>query len=373
MATVDEVYDLLVAVNLKADRLLGNTSGGGGTTTPPPVPDTSLAAPANLVATISGDRRVTLTWDTAAGVTWDVHEFLVDPKNTFKANVTTSTRVSSPLAGGNYQYAVLARNSSGETSPFSTRVSVFVGATAGDTDTTEPVPTPVPSPTPTTDPNVATRKYPAQVMNLKPWKMTIPAGAKEITQPALNTYSDKYFSLTDDKTGIRYRVWHGGDSTANSSNPRSELREMNNTGSNEASWSTTSGTHTFEVTLVVNRLTKVRPHVVLWQIHDSGDDTTVFRLEGAKLYITNGDDTHAFLVTSSFKLGTKVKLKGQATGGKVKYWYNGVAINYTLSASKTGCYFKAGNYLQSNPTSASGESTSEYSEVTHYAYTLTHS
>jgi hypothetical protein len=53
------------------------------------------------------------------------------------------------------------------------------------------------------------------------------------------------------------------------------------------------GTRSMEVRGGVNRLTKVKPHVVIGQIHGGSDDVTVWRVEGKKLFITKGDDSHA--------------------------------------------------------------------------------
>jgi hypothetical protein len=229
----------------------------------------------------------------------------------------------------------------------------------------------------TTPPPVSSAQYPADILNLVPWKITLPViqdgKVKEVRQPELARFTDKHFLVNSAKDGVLFRVWHGGGTTSNSSNPRSELREMNSSGSTEYNWNATSGTHAQTVVGMVSRLTKVKPHVVLWQIHGGDDDTTVFRLEGSSLWITNGDNTHAKLITSSFQLNQRYTLKGEVKGGVCSYWYNGVKIDYTLSISDTSCYFKAGNYLQSNPTSAPSESTSEYSEVTIYSVSVTHS
>jgi len=195
----------------------------------------------------------------------------------------------------------------------------------------------------------------------------------EIRQPQLASYSDLFFGLTDDKTGVRFRAWHGGDTTQNSRNPRSELREMNADGSDEYNWSFKSGRHSMEVVGQVNRLTRVKPHVVIAQIHGADDDLTVFRVEGAKLYLTKGDDTHAYLLDPNFQLGKRYTLRFDVVDGKCSYTYNGVKPSFTVSSSDTSAYFKTGNYLQSNPTTAPSESTSEYSEVVVYSVTVTHS
>jgi hypothetical protein len=56
----------------------------------------------------------------------------------------------------------------------------------------------------------------------------------------------------------------------------------------------------------------------------------------------------------------------------VSFLYNGKVVPYTVSSTSTSNYFKAGAYLQSNPTSAPGESTEEYAEVVIYSAVVTH-
>jgi hypothetical protein len=56
----------------------------------------------------------------------------------------------------------------------------------------------------------------------------------------------------------------------------------------------------------------------------------------------------------------------------ISYVYNDKPVPWTKTISTTGCYFKAGCYLQSNPDSAPGESTSEYAEVVIFRDAVTH-
>jgi hypothetical protein len=233
--------------------------------------------------------------------------------------------------------------------------------------------------TPPTPPPSTSAKYPADVLDLKNWYITLPiAGSsatspKTINQPELATYTiDPWFHLNADKTGIVFHVNHGGVSTSNSANPRSELREMTNNGKDMASWSSTTGTSTMTIKQKVTHLTTVKPQVVVGQIHDANDDVTVFRLEGSSLWITDGDTTHAHLLTDSYQLGTVFTVKFEVSGGVIKYYYNGQLVPYTQKKNFTGAYFKAGNYLQSNPSTAPSESTSAYAEVEIFDVQVTH-
>lgn len=210
------------------------------------------------------------------------------------------------------------------------------------------------------------------------WKLTVPkghstgAGILEYKASAFDSYtSSQYAFLNPTKTGIIMRVWHGDGTTSGSGNPRTELRERYPLGGDTEGYWSTKGTHIMEVVTQVNRLTKKKPHVVIAQVHGGDDDVSVWRVEGNKLWITSGDNTHGHLVDSNVSLGEKIKLKYVITNGVFNYYYNDKKVNYSLRYSGTG-YFKAGNYLQSNPKTASGESKSEYSQVTLYCTKIAH-
>lgn len=216
---------------------------------------------------------------------------------------------------------------------------------------------------------------PADVLNLTNWKITLPIGSEgsptEIKQPALDSYShDPYFKVSGN--GVQFRAPVNGVTTSGSSYPRSELREMTNNGTSNASWSSTSGTHTLTVNEAIVKLPAEKPHVVGAQIHDADDDVSVFRLEGSSLYVTNGDTTHHKLVTSSYQLGTPFEAKFVVSGGQIKAYYNGV-LQTTISKSFSGGYFKTGAYTQANCSNSSPCSTSNYGEVHLFNVTVQHS
>ena len=211
-------------------------------------------------------------------------------------------------------------------------------------------------------------------VDLSRWKLTIPetkdGKVVEIRPPALATYSSKYFDRLPDGS-LRFRCWHGGGTTSGSSNPRSELRER--VGDDpEGYWAAGKGRHVMEFSGQVNRLTKVKPHVVLGQVHDEDDDVCVWRVEADKLWLTRGDDPHGYLVDSAFQLGKPYTCRYEINAGNYAFFYNGQKVPYTLRATAKS-YFRAGNYLQSNPKTAPSESTTEYSEVILTAVRVEHS
>lgn len=205
---------------------------------------------------------------------------------------------------------------------------------------------------------------PASGIDLTRWKLTLPVvvGGKvqEIRPPALSVYQDKYFTRLPGG-GYRFRCWHGGGTTSGSSNPRSELREK--VGDDpEGYWQPGKGRHVMEFSGQVNRLTKVKPHVVIGQVHDKGDDVCVWRVEADKLWLTKGNEPHGFLVDGAFQLGKPYTCRYEIVDGAYSFTYNGQKVNYALKSTAPS-YFKVGNYLQSNPEKAPGESTDEYAEV----------
>ncbi|WP_179957787.1 PKD domain-containing protein [Exilibacterium tricleocarpae] len=244
-------------------------------------------------------------------------------------------------------------------------------------------------------------RYASQVLDLSWWKITLPINnAMEIYTPELLTYElDPWFKLVQDADGyaVQFRANHGGATTSGSSNPRSELREMMQNyhfrnSKSAAKWSNTQGVHEMWIKQKVTRLTSVKPHVVVGQIHDGGDDVTVFRIEGllgeggdwdnngtpgvldthAKLWITDGNNRHGYLVDDNYELGTVFTVKFIASNGKVEYEYNGQRVPYVHTENFSGAYFKLGNYTQSHNGTAPGESNDAYAQTYVYDYYIRH-
>lgn len=217
--------------------------------------------------------------------------------------------------------------------------------------------------------------YPADVLNLRNWYIGLPIGDEEsplnVEQPELATYSiDPWFRATPDCTAVQFRAAVNGVTTSGSNYPRSELREMTDSGTVKASWSSTSGMHTMVIDQAITAVPQGRPNIVAGQIHDASDDISVFRLEGSKLYITDENEKHT-LITENYVLGTRFEAKFVVGNGQIKAYYNGV-LKATLSKSFTGGYFKAGAYTQANCGNASPCGESNYGEVKIYGLTVSH-
>ncbi len=212
------------------------------------------------------------------------------------------------------------------------------------------------------------------------WKLTRPdSGATEVKYPAIKTYTDaKWFYLNNTNDGVIFKAPSLGGTTTNSSNTRSELRELKADGT-LAAWSTYAGTHSMEIECSVDVLPyspKNKPHVVTGQIHDGSDDVTVFRVEGnadgvtAAIWITNGDTTHGYKLTDSYRIGAKYRVGFSVSGGVITYTFNGQPVaGYTKITKRAGCYFKCGCYNQDGGDTTPGV----YAQVTVYAAQVCHS
>lgn len=221
------------------------------------------------------------------------------------------------------------------------------------TQAAEP-PSPSASLTPT--PQLSSTKiprYPAQVLNLKNWKITLPISGKvnadEVKQPQLATYKlDPWFVVSDDGKGIRFRAPVNGATTSGSGYPRSELREMTNNGMTQASWSSTTGVHTMFLDEAITAVPKVKQHVVAGQIHDNSDDITVIRLEYPNLYVNVGGK-NVYTLDPQYTLGKRFTIKWVVSDGQTKLYYNNSKDPvYILTKDYANSYFKTGVYTQSN-------------------------
>jgi hypothetical protein len=167
---------------------------------------------------------------------------------------------------------------------------------------------------------------------------------------------------------------------------------MTNNGKDEAAWSSTSGTHSMEIEQAVIKLPVAKPHVVVGQIHDAGDDVVVFRVEApkqgtsgnTKLYVNADGDANDVLLTDNYQLGTRFKVGFDVANGETKFTYNGQRVmkngsEAILKKAYKGAYFKAGSYVQASCTYASVGHVKEncsgsipYAEVVVFKATVCH-
>ncbi|HCR36359.1 MAG: SCE65.33c, polyguluronate lyase [Candidatus Peregrinibacteria bacterium GW2011_GWF2_33_10] len=222
--------------------------------------------------------------------------------------------------------------------------------------------------------------YPAQIFDFINWKETLPVGSlgnpTEIKQPALATYSyDPYFVVNSGCDGVQFRAPVNGVTTSGSSYSRSELREMTNNGTTNASWATDSGVHTMFIDEAITAVPITKRHIVVGQVHNSSDDVIVIRLEYPKLFVDINGTTGPTL-DANYTLGKRFTVKFVASNGQINIYYNGSENPvYTLNKIGSGNYFKAGAYTQSNCSKElSGNCVSaNYGEVIIYNVWIAHS
>lgn len=205
-------------------------------------------------------------------------------------------------------------------------------------------------------------KLPSQVLDLKNWYLTLPIGEVEkplnVYQPELDKYSHSthFFVPSSESSWVVFRAHAGGVTTKNSLNPRSELREMTNNGKDKASWKTTSGIHIMTFKGKTLALPETRPSVVIGQIHDGSDDVIEVRCwipkgKTSPVIDVFHDSTVYGLLTDNYKLGDEYTIRILAEKGVMNVFYNDMNTpKLKIKGKKSGCYFKAGCYIQANPT-----------------------
>jgi hypothetical protein len=205
---------------------------------------------------------------------------------------------------------------------------------------------------------------PSQILNLRPWKINLPAGNEQVTQPALASYEGAAFKAI---SVVQFTATCGGEPQPGSKYPRSELREMNPDGT-AASWSPASGEHVMELTQRITHLPVVKPQLICGQIHSGTEYLIMIELDARRLYVRDRDAV-AGVLDDDYQLGTFFDLQVRAADGFVTVFYNGVdKVRVPLRA--TGCYFKAGCYVQSS--TSTGDLPTAYGQVEISRLTLSH-
>jgi hypothetical protein len=196
---------------------------------------------------------------------------------------------------------------------------------------------------------------PGQVLDLRYWKINLPTANQQVSQPELTRYHGPAFRAVE---AVQFTVPCGGQPQPGSKYPRSELREMNPDGS-QASWSTTLGTHVLELTQRVTHLPVAKPELVCGQIHSDTAYLILVELDAHGLSVRYRNAV-AGVLDEQYQLGTFFDLKIVAAGGYVDVFYNGMhKVHQAMKES--GCYFKAGCYVQSN--TATGDKPTAFGQV----------
>jgi hypothetical protein len=225
--------------------------------------------------------------------------------------------------------------------------------------------------------------YPAEILDLQTWKVTLPVSAEsefttplEIRQPELASYRlDPWFMPTRDRKGVVFRAPVNAPTTGNTSYPRSELREMTADGSKVVYWSSKEGTHMLILDQAITAVPDGKPDVVAGQIHGDDDDLLVVRLEYPKLFIARGKK-NVYTIDEQYTLGKRFAVRFVVKDGVISAYANGSATPvYSFEKAIDEAYFKVGIYTQSNcETEGTPElcSADNFGETVIYQATVTH-
>jgi hypothetical protein len=221
---------------------------------------------------------------------------------------------------------------------------------------------------------------PGDNFNLSVWQLQLPTGSTGSpdtisSADLVGGYSNPAYFWTD-KTDGSMTFWapEKGVTTPNSNYARSELREMNASGS-AANWAL-AGTHKLSATLRIPSVTK---NVCVGQVHlGTGGSSTKPLLElyykpdgsitlGTENSPDGGQTLHPI---TNVALGVKWSYVIQVSGNTIKLTVNGATTSYSIPSSFNAYkeYFKAGSYNQS-----SSDSTSNGAKVKFYSLTVSHS
>ena len=217
---------------------------------------------------------------------------------------------------------------------------------------------------------------PATVLDLRNWKLTLPlkdpdtGKVLEIKPAELAKFAGNEWCYADND-GVVFAAPVNGFTTSGSKYPRSELREMTPSGG-LASWGSDDGkTHTLIFDLAFLHLPNDKPHVVGGQIHGGTDDVTVWRLEGSRLWVTQGDNSNFALADANYKLGTRFEARFVVAKGIVSAFYNGRLVCSFPSKFSTA-FGKIGAYVQANTTNSKPASVSNYGATKVYGARVVH-
>jgi hypothetical protein len=232
-------------------------------------------------------------------------------------------------------------------------------------------------------PHLSTTVAPGGNFNLSEWSLQLPTGSAgdptTISPSQLEGakgFQDSYFFTNTSDGGMSFWDPENGVTTANSSYPRSELREMNSSG-DQANWFPSGTTNTLSASV---KVTQVPSHVCVGQIHlGSGGSTKplleLFYYSSGEIEIgieqTPAGGNEILYKVGKVSLGTEWSYKIGLSNSTISLSINSAAAT-TWQMSSTfngyGMYFKAGDYDQS-----AGSSSTVGAKVEFYALSFSHS
>jgi hypothetical protein len=218
-------------------------------------------------------------------------------------------------------------------------------------------------------------KIPGKQLDLKNWYLTLPIGKPRdplcIYQPDLDKYvHPKFFFANEENNAVVFISHCGGVTTKGSKYSRSELRECTNNGKDKASWDTEKGKHTMTFTACVQNVPKVKPSVIVGQIHATTQYLVLVKLIKGKLQVQH-DGKIIGTLDDKFSLGKRFTVKIEVYNNATYIYYNDVTnAKVKLNTKAKDCYFKVGSYNQSS--TSTGDKPEETAEVWVYNLKVEH-
>lgn len=186
------------------------------------------------------------------------------------------------------------------------------------------------------------------------------------------------FCMNSARNGVQFAVNLDAPTTSGSSNPRSELREVQTNGTTLASWAT-SGLNYVLAVIKITKVPDAENSICVMQVHDSSDDVMqiLTRNIGGQIklcYRLNGDDDDAWVLDGSYAVGDEFVVALSIEDGVGKIYYASGSDPGLISGTPTvtcgsggipaistsgGCYFKVGAY----PQRTADESSSDYASM----------
>lgn len=239
------------------------------------------------------------------------------------------------------------------------------------------------------NPPPPTGNFPYDVLNLRNWKITLPKsqdGDSEADEvyvnqsnndysgdPSFRFYEDSRYFYTSG-SDVVFKCQAGAPSTSGSSNPRSELREMISDGSNEIWWDMRS-TQLRKLEIRA-KITKVPSSgkICFAQIHGKKsrgyDDIVRLQIRAGSnagsgsngtLYVIGDATNDSADDIGSYRLGDELNMRIESNNSMVRIYLNNSLVKSYSNIPSPENYFKAGVYLQSNPSSGFGQV--EFSQI----------
>lgn len=184
---------------------------------------------------------------------------------------------------------------------------------------------------------IAVSSAPARLLDLADFALAVPVGPGEILQPQLGLYSSRYFNVNANNTAAVFTTPTDGFIQPGSLFPRTELRQRTR-------WDAVTGTHRMTLTQAITELPGTFPALIAGQIHDADRYVLAIELQRRKLWVKAGGKQIGVL-TEDYQLGNIFTVVLTARDSHIAVEYNGKLVS-VLPTSCSGCYFKAGSYVQ---------------------------